>query len=256
MKLLLVSDIHSNIWSLEAILKAEPQFDLFCCAGDLVDYGIAPAEVLAELRRLEPRIVVQGNHDRHLVEVYREGRFGAVRPADFKWVHHNCRLLSASDVDYLESLPSHGAFEADGWSYLLQHQYSEGYETIESLSQFDAYWRDYAPSASRSAPRRRMIFGHSHRQCVHSLGTDTEWINPGSSSYRRPDDPDKTAHYAVIDDGEVTLKRIPYDRGALLAEAKSFHERSAMMETELQDFYFFFGDARSSRDPLPPREAQ
>lgn len=256
MKILLLSDIHSNIWSLEAILKAESHFDLFCCAGDLVDYGIAPLEVLDAVRRIEPQALVQGNHDSHLTRVFREGSYGSVAPSDFKWVHQNCLLLASADVSFLEALPLHEAFEADGWTYLLQHQYADGYETIESSFQFDSYWRDNAPSAFVDAPRRRMIFGHSHRQCIHKLGEGCEWINPGSTSYRRPDDPDKTAHYAVIEGGEVTLKRIPYDRSALLAAARSYHGRAAMMETELQDFFFFFGDARSARDPLPARERQ
>ena len=95
-----------------------------------------------------------------------------------------------------------------------------------------------------------MIFGHTHRQCIHTLGEGMEWINPGSISYRRPDDPDKTAHYAVILDGKIQLKSIAYDRTLQLAEAKRFLKNDRMMRTELQDFMFFFGDAKTSRDPL------
>lgn len=51
MKLLVVSDIHSNIWALETILSAEKAYDQLCCAGDLVDYGIAPKEVISTLRQ-------------------------------------------------------------------------------------------------------------------------------------------------------------------------------------------------------------
>jgi len=77
-----------------------------------------------------------------------------------------------------------------------------------------------------------------------------EWINPGSISYRRPDDPDKTAHYAVILDGNIQLKSIAYDRTLQLTEAKRLLKNDRMMRTELQDFMFFFGDAKTSRDPL------
>lgn len=66
-----------------------------------------------------------------------------------------------------------------------------------------------------------------------------EWINPGSISYRRPDDPDKTAHYAVILDGNIQLKSIAYDRTLQLAEAKRLLKNDRMMRTELQDFMFF-----------------
>lgn len=96
-----------------------------------------------------------------------------------------------------------------------------------------------------------MIFGHTHRQCIHVLDQHMLWLNPGSVSYRRPDDPDKTAHYAVIENGEIRLCQVPYDRSHSLEEARKLNKAHGMMETELQDFFFFFGDARSSRDPLP-----
>ena len=39
MRILLISDIHSNIEALKAILNKEKDFDLLAVAGDLVDYG-------------------------------------------------------------------------------------------------------------------------------------------------------------------------------------------------------------------------
>jgi hypothetical protein len=41
------------------------------------------------------------------------------------------------------------------------------------------------------------------------------WANPGSVSYRRPDDLDQTAHYATIIDGALSLSRISYDHSVL-----------------------------------------
>lgn len=77
-----------------------------------------------------------------------------------------------------------------------------------------------------------------------------EWLNPGSISYRRPDDPDKSANYMVISDGNVEFKSLYYDRSVQLAEAEAFKKSGQMMDTEIQDFMFFFGNARTSRDPL------
>lgn len=252
MKLLVVSDIHSNIWALETILSAEKAYDQLCCAGDLVDYGIAPKEVISTLRqKKENSMIVQGNHDRHVAKTYHEHEFRNIAPAMYKWVHYNCERLSNQDISYLSALPLHRFFEADGWHYLMQHQYDEAYGCIETSHQFELYWKSHTPKEYWNAERKRMIFGHSHRQCRHQLATGMEWINPGSVSYRRPDDPDKSAHYACIEEGRLTLKRIPYDRTPQLEEARKYHERNAMMETELQDFFFFFGSAETSRDPLP-----
>ena len=40
-----------------------------------------------------------------------------------------------------------------------------------------------------------------------------------------------------------------------LAAAKEYLAKDAMMETELQDFFFFFGNAKTSRDPLVRKES-
>ena len=152
------------------------------------------------------------------------------------------------DIDWMKQLPEKAYFEADGWSYGIAHQYDNGYGTVESRYAFDQYWN--ASYGAECDGKRRLIFGHTHRQCIHTLGEGMEWINPGSISYRRPDDPDKTAHYAVILDGKIQLKSIAYDRTLQLAEAKRLLKNDRMMRTELQDFMFFFGDAKTSRDPL------
>lgn len=251
MKILVISDIHSNPWAVKAILEKESQYDRLFCAGDLVDYGTAPREVVTWLQKCPDKLLVQGNHDEHTVRIWREGNFDRMAPGEFKWVHHNCQRLDGDLIKYLDDLPLHLTFEADGQAYLIQHQYDEGYGTVESRAQFEAYWRAHTPTKLWNKPRRCLIFGHSHRQCIHELGDGMRWLNPGSVSYRRPDDPDKTAHYAIIENGEIRLRHVPYDHSPLLREARRYAAGSAMMTTELQDFFFFFGDAKTSRDPLP-----
>ncbi|MCP5099166.1 MAG: metallophosphoesterase, partial [Chloroflexi bacterium] len=56
-----------------------------------------------------------------------------------------------------------------------------------------------------------LIIGHTHRQAVRYLSDTTLWLNPGSASYRRKGDPDQTAHYIVITDGNISLRRVDYD---------------------------------------------
>lgn len=47
MKILLLSDIHSNAVSLRKVLENEKDVDKILCAGDHVDYGLYPKEVLS-----------------------------------------------------------------------------------------------------------------------------------------------------------------------------------------------------------------
>lgn len=249
MKILVISDIHANIDALNTVLEKENDYDILCCAGDYTDYGIYPVEVINKMCNLKNNaVLVYGNHDLHVLNTYETREWKHVEAGQYKWVHYNCEQLSMKEITWIKQLQRTGYFEADGWQYGIQHQYDNGYGTIESRHAFEEYWEKNYPSAD--SKKRRLIFGHTHRQCVHILGDGMEWLNPGSISYRRPDDPDKTAHYAVIVDGNIQLKQLPYDRSRQLKKAKEFMQSDKMMRTEIQDFMFFFGNAKTSREPL------
>ena len=63
MRILLLSDIHSNLEALEACLNSLPAFDAVVNLGDLVGYGASPNEVTSKVREMGG-LVVRGNHDR------------------------------------------------------------------------------------------------------------------------------------------------------------------------------------------------
>lgn len=241
MKVLVLSDIHSNICALKAIWEREGYADKILIAGDLVDYGPFPSDVIHWARE-RGALAVSGNHDKKLIGVYRCGGYRNVPPDAFCWVHDNCLQLNNDDVKYLESLPEVLDLEIDGFAYRMRHLY-RGYEEVSSLREFEALWNNPPRAAISGAKGRRMIFGHTHRRCVHYLADDLLWMNPGSVSYRRPDDNSKSAHYAVITDGEISLGAVEYDRSPLLAIVRKYKGESGMSPDELQDALFFFGDA-------------
>jgi len=93
MKILILSDIHSNIYALESIWESERDSDRIYCTGDLVDYGPYPKEVLNWVRDHDV-ICTQGNHDKWLVLNYRSGNlFDRITPEERTWVHHNMLTL-------------------------------------------------------------------------------------------------------------------------------------------------------------------
>lgn len=250
MKFLVISDIHGNIDALEAVWNRERDADEIVCAGDLTDYGVFPKETVEWIRTHKVR-TVKGNHDAHTVHIYRNTPWREVTPGAFQWVHHTCGQLTQEDIDYLDRLPETLYWEKDGIGYLLSHQYGTGYETVESADQFKRFWTAHTENQGGDVKEKRMIFGHTHRQGIHMLGKEMLWLNPGSISYRRPDDPDKSAEYIVIEDGKIRLCSVPYDRSRSLKAAYGYLEKKIMMDTELQDAFFFFGDAATSREPLP-----
>ena len=51
-RILLLSDIHSNLEALEACLAVAPAHDMVVNLGDIVGYGASPNEVIARARGL------------------------------------------------------------------------------------------------------------------------------------------------------------------------------------------------------------
>ncbi len=235
MKALVLSDIHSNICALEAIWAHEHDSDAIYCAGDLVDYGPFPCEVLEWIRE-HPVVCVQGNHDARVAAAYRESEPSRGLPAEVReWRHHNAALLREDDIAWLEQLPLSVDFVLDGVRYGMSHLYA-GYEVITSVHAFRMFCaRTFSVDDQR--PVMRLIFGHTHRQGLHYLRDDLLWLNPGSVSYRRQDDPDQAAHYATITDGVIALKQVSYDLAPLYRQV----EQLALQDAELEVARWYFG---------------
>ncbi len=215
MKLLLISDIHSNIEALEAVLAAESDADAIYCAGDLVDYGPFPREVIALIRdRNIP--CVRGNHDVRVVDFARNrGEWEGLPPEQHHWVHQNANALASDEISFLAGLPESIEFSSDGHDYHMRHHGAEGYELIQLLPQFEAHWSGGSSPDLDPGRTARLIVGHTHIQAVHYLASDRLWLNPGSVSYRptRQDmDMSRDAEYMTVVDGEIRFHRLAYDR--------------------------------------------
>lgn len=238
MKALIISDIHSNVIALEEIWKKEKDCDIIYCAGDLVDYGPYPKEVIDWVRDKEV-VCVRGNHDERVSNLFRnKEELWGVRDEERTWAHENAQKLTEEHIQFLETLPLSIEFAMDSFGYSMQHMY-KGYETIQSLYHYEEFWKKQTTSPLSNMTCQRMIFGHTHRRTVHYLSDQQLWLNPGSVSYRRPDDPSKEAHYITITDGRIEMKSIRYDRSPLLQVTLNTKLR---YEREKEVALFFFGD--------------
>ncbi len=209
MKALIVSDVHSNIYALNAIWSREWDSDVIVCAGDLVDYGPYPREVIAWMREHKV-LCVQGNHDREVIDCFgRSKEWEHLPPEQRMWKHHNALVLRTEDIEYLESLPLSARFVLDGHSYGLTHIYN-GYNIITHTHAFRSFCKKLFGKVSGNSITR-LILGHTHRRSIHYLSDELLWLNSGSASYRRRDDPDQSAHYITIKNGEMSLRHVNYD---------------------------------------------
>ena len=199
MKTLILSDIHANLPALETILEKEKDFDSCIFLGDVVDYGPHPRECVEHLRRIMPYGVI-GNHDSAIVFDVDCGC-----RSDFKKYSEETRawhrtLISRDETGYLRSFPKIKRIVIDGSTIFLAHATPQGdlfhyLQEVEIEQSIQGHTEDL------------ILLGHTHIQFKKQIGK-TMVVNPGSVGLARDG---VQACYAVLEDGDLTLKRIPYD---------------------------------------------
>lgn len=189
-----LSDIHSNLVALEAVLADLPPVDGLVCAGDVVGYNPWPAECVEVLReRGSPTI--QGNHDRAVAT----GNTRWLNPLATAGIEHARRELTDAQVDWLGSLP-------------VERSVSEGRVKLVHghPDDPDRYTRRAQVSARLLGDEDVLVLGHTHEQFTEQFD-DGVVLNPGSVG--QPRDGDPRAAYSVLDlDGlAVDERRVDYD---------------------------------------------
>jgi putative phosphoesterase len=207
MRVAVVADIHANLTALHAVVADLKDLspDLVVHGGDLVGSGAHPAEVVDRIRDLGwPG--VQGNSDEMLWNGARVAEYFAP-PSRRPWRQIVSRTIRATAEAIGE--------ERLGWLRALPWRWSLDDLTVVHASPHDL-WR--APNASASDDEltavygalgaRRIVYGHIHTPYVRRLPSLTV-ANSGAVSLSYDGDP--RAAYAVVDDDQVTIRRVDYD---------------------------------------------
>ena len=220
---LILSDIHSNLEALDAVLDAVPRdtYDQLLVLGDLVGYGASPNEVVDRIYDLEPDVLIRGNHDKVASGVEPPHQFNQVAAEAATWTLDR---LTDANRERVASLPA-GPVQVDE-----NVEVCHGTPFDEDVYIFD---EDDARKALAAASRRVCFFGHTHLSIAFSPGDNrldvvipppcaTEptvvtlderrryLINPGSVG--QPRDGDPRAAYAMYDGSQarVKLHRVAY----------------------------------------------
>ena len=237
MRIVVVSDLQSNLVAFEAVLDAVGEFDQLWCLGDIVGYGPRPNEVVAKLASLK-HIAVAGNHDHAAIGRISIEEFNMFAQFAAKWTTD---ALSKETREYLEALPTiqaageftlvHGSPRAHVWEYVLS----------ASVAQ--------ANFAHFSGPF--CLVGHTHVPAVFALSPDGEvhvrrivgdaelslaqpgWrfiLNPGSVGQPRDDNPLASCLLIDTDLGTAQWRRVEYQ----IAETQQ-QMRAAKLPARLVD---------------------
>jgi predicted phosphodiesterase len=223
-RIAIVSDIHSNLPALEALLHHAEQggrVDALWCLGDIVGYGPHPNECVALLRRYEHRAVA-GNHD--LAACGRMGteEFNEAAAAAARWTADQ---LSTTARSYLEGLPPvvcegeftlvHGSLRWPEWEYLLSGEQAQAHFELQRTP-YGLVGHSHLPFVCREEPAPPRLVAAGDGEGV-ALTEQRLILNPGSVG--QPRDGDPRSGYALYDSDArtVTYYRIEYDIAATQA---------------------------------------
>lgn len=224
MRYLILSDIHSNLTALEAVLtQAGDNYDRVVCLGDIVGYGPDPNEVVDRVRVLDPVAVVRGNHDKAGCGIDDAADFNPVARAATVWTREQLR---SENLTYLRQLDRGPLRVGD---FQLVHG---------SLRDEDEYvfMPPEAQQSLEQAEAALVFCGHTHFQGGFVLGQGggvevlepspgsgaassdlpleaglKYLVNPGSIG--QPRDGDARAAFGFYDDRKRVVEywRVPYD---------------------------------------------
>jgi diadenosine tetraphosphatase ApaH/serine/threonine PP2A family protein phosphatase len=216
MRVAVVSDIHSNLHALEAVLadiRTEEPEEIWCL-GDVVGYGPHPNECVEAIRDVAA-LSLCGNHDLAVLGAIDVAGFSGDAGTAARWTQTVLREPEAEWLRSLEPLAERGAaqlFHASPrdpvWDYVLSEEVA-----LACLQQ-------------TTAPL--VLVGHSHIALaigwdgtelaggLAPAGTEVELgerrvlLNPGSVG--QPRDGDPRAAWLLIDEaaGRAAFRRVPY----------------------------------------------
>jgi predicted phosphodiesterase len=225
-RILLLSDIHSNLEALEASLAVAPPYDVVVNLGDIVGYCASPNEVIDRSRELG-KIFVRGNHDKAACGLMDLKDFNPVAALAAEWTREQ---LTEDNLAWLRALPQ-GPVQVDG---VADVQFVHGSPIDED--EYVVSVRDAVEPIMISAVSVT-FFGHTHLQGsfvanatyldayrptyktvgqpetveVPLKGGLRYLVNPGSVG--QPRDGDWRAGFALFDTEAriVTFCRVPYN---------------------------------------------
>lgn len=222
MRYAILSDIHSNLEALRAVLDraASLRPDAILCLGDIVGYNADPNECVDIVRR-EGMRAVMGNHDSRAAGLEEPDDFNALAERAVLWTRQQ---LTAENRSFLRSLPRQLAVD----DFVIFHG------SLHDTDRYIMTKRDVADNfrdlQALPGPPRLGFFGHTHVKLALALRGGAvalqydelirlepdgrHLVNPGSVG--QPRDGDPRAAFCLYDTAQqaITFFRVAYDIGA------------------------------------------
>jgi len=252
MRYALISDIHANLPSLDAVfadIDSRGDVDATYHLGDLVGYSSQPNEVVARLRE-RAIFGIAGNYDSTVATDYKHCgcKSESARQEELAHISYEFtrRTVSPETKRFLRGLP----FSLDlrplgghmpGPRLVLVHGTPLLNTVYFTADRVDDFCRKMAASVALRAGDV-LAFGHTHRPW-NRVVDGVHFVNTGSAG--RPKDGDWRAGYVLLDMSEggcrVEFVRVEYDIDATVAGV-----RAAGLPEEFVEFLRTGGNGASA----------
>jgi diadenosine tetraphosphatase ApaH/serine/threonine PP2A family protein phosphatase len=216
MRIAVLTDIHSNLPALEAVLEATEKAGLEqrWCLGDVVGYGAQPDDC-ATLTAEKCDLSLVGNHDLAVTGEIDTEVFSASAAAAVEWTRANSR---AETMEFLKGLKPaatdrevglyHASPRDPVWEYVLAVDQAQECMAEQSArvslighSHVALYFSDSDGGAGGQAPEGHEI----------DLSESRWLLNPGSVGQPRDGDPRAAWLELDTDEWKATYHRVEYD---------------------------------------------
>lgn len=193
MRIAILSDIHGNIWALEAVLAdvKKQAVDLVVNAGDILSGPLEPVAT-ADLLMSLGLPTIRGNHERQLLAC--EHQAGGASD-QFAFEH-----TAAQHHDWLHGLPASLEVTSD----VFMCHGTPASDLVYFLEEVDERGARLARSAvvekhAEGIAHSLIICGHSHKPRTYGISGNRVVVNPGSVGLQAYDD--DHPYYHAIENG-------------------------------------------------------
>ena len=209
MKIAIISDIHSNIYALNAVLEdiENRNVDLIACTGDLVGYGTRPNEVISTIRK-NRILTIMGNYDDAIGNRKIVCGCDYPDPNDAQKAGLSMHFTSIETIEdnknYLSSLPKDITLSFNNKTIRLVHG------STRLINEYLKENSNEAKEVMEELTEDILICGHTHIPYVKYYG-EKLLVNAGSVGKPKTNNP--AANYVIIsiDDSAVQTEIVEVD---------------------------------------------